>query len=193
MMEWLAGYAVRAGLRYAPDADERWLRAWEPYATLRVPVRYEHLLEGAALTVARFVVDGGASAWIAIAQDDRVRGRAAVTNDGTRAFGDGPELLAYAGPSDARVRTQNLTMPRRQTGDAAFDAAFAVFAPSGDDLGLAVRPGVRRVALSWRTPVHFEVRPGGVVLAPVALRADAASLGWLLQAVATLARKARGE
>ena len=173
MMEWLAGYAARAGLRYAPDADERWLRAWEPYATLRVPVRYEHLLEGPALTVARFVLDGGASAWIAIAQDDRVRGRAAVTNDGTRSFGDG-ELV---------------TMPRRHTGDAAFTA----FAPSSDELGLAVTPGVRRVALSWRTPVHFEVRPGGVVLAPVALRADAASLGWLLQAIATLARKARGE
>ncbi|HTQ43462.1 MAG TPA: hypothetical protein VMI75_11945 [Polyangiaceae bacterium] len=176
-MEWLAGYAASAGLRYAPEADERWLRAWEPYATLRVPLRYEHLLEGPALTVARFVLDGGASAWIAIAQDDRVRGRAAVTNDATRSFGDGPELI---------------TMPRARTGDAAFDAAFAVFAPSSDELGLAVTPGVRRVSLSWRTPVHFEVRPGGVVLAPVALRADAASLGWLLQAVATLTRKASG-
>lgn len=176
-MDWLAGYAARTGLRYAPDADERWLRAWEPYATLRVPVRYEHLLEGAALTVARFVLDGGASAWIAIAQDDRVRGRAAVTNDGTRAFGDGPELV---------------TMPRQRTGDAAFDAVFAVFAPSNDEVALAVTPGVRRVALSWRTPVHFEVRAGGVVLAPVALRADPASLAWLLQAVATLTRKAGG-
>ncbi len=176
-MEWLAGYAARAGLRYAPEADERWLRAWEPYATLRVPVRYEHLLEGPALTVARFVLDGGANAWIAIAQDDRVRGRAAVTNDATRAFGDGPELV---------------TMPRRPTGDPVFDAAFAVFAPSSDELGLAVTPGVRRVTLSWRTPVHFEVRPGGVVLAPVALRADPASLAWLLQALATLTRKARG-
>ncbi len=174
-MDWLAGYAARAGLRYAPDADERWLRAWEPYATLRVPVRYEHLLEGAALTIARFVVDGGASAWIAIAQDERVRGRAAVTNDGSRVFGDGPELV---------------TMPRHPTGDPAFDATFAVFAPTGDDLGLAVTPDVRRVALSWRTPVHFEVRPGGVVLAPVALRADPASLAWLLQAIATLTRKA---
>ena len=119
-MDWLAGYAARAGLRYAPEADERWLRAWEPYATLRVPVRYEHLLEGPALTVARFVLDGGASAWIAIAQDDRVRGRAAVTNDGARTFGDGPEMV---------------TMARRHTGDAAFDAAFAVFAPSSDELG----------------------------------------------------------
>jgi hypothetical protein len=174
-MDWLAGYAASAGLRYAPDADERWLRAWEPYATLRVPVRYEHLLEGPALTVARFVLDGGASAWIAIAQDEGIRGRAAVTNDATRAFGDGPELVA---------------MPRLPTGDPAFDSAFAVYAPSATELGLAVTPGVRRVALSWKTPVHFEVRPGGVVLAPVALRADAASLGWLLQAVATLTRKA---
>ena len=173
---WLVEYAASKGFRYTAEADERWMRAWEPYATLRVPVRYEHLLEGPALTVARFVLDGGASAWIAIAQDDRVRGRAAVTNDGTRSFGDG-ELV---------------TMPRRHTGDAAFDATFAAFAPSSDELGLAVTPGVRRVALSWRTPVHFEVRPGGVVLAPVALRADPASLGWLLQAVATLTRKASG-
>jgi hypothetical protein len=85
-----------------------------------------------------------------------------------------------------------VTMPRQHTGDATFDAAFVAFAPSSDELGLAVTPGVRRVALSWRTPVHFEVRPGGVVLAPVALRADAASLGWLLQAIATLSRKAGG-
>ena len=84
-------------------------------------------------------------------------------------------------------------MPRCSTGDPVFDASFAVFAPSQTELGAAVTPGVRRVALSWRTPVHFEVRPGGVVLAPVALRADAASLHWLVQAVQTLARKAGGQ
>ena len=58
------------------------MRAWEPYATLRVPLRYEHVLESTgdvgSLTIARLVVESGASAWIAIAQDTRVTGRAAA-------------------------------------------------------------------------------------------------------------------
>jgi hypothetical protein len=175
---WLAEYAGRKGFRYSPEADERWMRAWEPYATLRVPTRYEHVLESTgdvgSLTLARFVVDGGASAWIAIAQDTRMKGRAALTNDGGSAF---------------REPLDQVPLPRMMTGDAAFDAVFATFAPSGDELSDAVSARARRLALSWQTPAHVEVRPGGFVLAPVALGADPASLSWLVRAVYALGER----
>jgi hypothetical protein len=176
---WIADYAARKGLRYSPEADERWMRAWEPYATLRVPHRYEHVLEATgdlgSITIARFVLEDGASAWIAIAQDVRVKGRAAVTSDAWLVFGEPLDLV---------------TIPRRVTGDAAFDRVFASFAPSDDELALAVTPGVRRLTLSWQTPVHVEIRAGGFVVAPVALGADPASLSWLLRAVHALGEKA---
>jgi hypothetical protein len=180
---WLVDYAATRGLRYSPEADERWLRAWEPWATLRVPLRYEHVLESTgeigSITIARFAVEstgGPASAWIAIAQDTRVAGRAALTSDGGRLFGEPLDLV---------------TMPRRPTGDAAFDGVFAAFAPTDEELAQAVGPRVRRLALSWQTPVHVEVRPGGFVLAPVALRADPQSLSWLVRAVEALGERAR--
>jgi hypothetical protein len=194
-VRWLSDYAARKGLRYSPEADERWLRAWEPYATLRVPVRYEHVLEATgdvgSLSIARFIVAldpppqglegpqppeaGEASAWIAIAQDMRVKGHAATTSDSVRLFGEGLDLV---------------TMPRRPTGDANFDAAFATFAPSDEELTSGITPSVRRLALSWRTPIHIEVRAGGFVLAPVALRADPESLSWLVRAVHAFGEKA---
>src|ERR1019366_2637264 len=114
---WLVEYAGRKGFRYSPEADERWLRAWEPYATLRVPVRYEHVLESTgdvgSLTVARVVVASGASAWIPSGQDARMEGRDALTREGGRAFAEPLDLV---------------TLPRTTTGDAPFDAAFATFA-----------------------------------------------------------------
>jgi hypothetical protein len=189
---WIAGYAARHGLRYTPEADERWMRAWEPYATLRVPLRYEHVLEATgetgSLTIARFVVtavrpgpqgrleaEAEASAWIAIAQDMRVGGRAAATSDVPGVFGEGLALV---------------TMARRPTADPTFDRAFATFAPSDEELARAITPGVRRLALSWQTPVHIEVRAGGFVLAPVALRTDPESLAWLVRAVHAFGEKA---
>jgi hypothetical protein len=188
---WIGAYAARHGLHYTPEADERWLRAWEPYATLRVPLRYEHVLEATgevgSLTIARFVVtaarrgpegpiEAEASAWIAIAQDVRVGGRASATSDVPGLFGEGLELV---------------TMPRRSTADPTFDRAFATFAPSEEELSRAITPSVRRIALSWQTPVHIEVRAGGFVLAPVALRADPESLSWLVRAVHAFGEKAR--
>ena len=87
---WLADYAARGGLRYEPDVDERWLRVWEPYATLKTPVRYEHALHLSApqgsLTIARFVLPAihaqvpgapepkGPEALIVVAQDERLTG-----------------------------------------------------------------------------------------------------------------------
>jgi hypothetical protein len=172
---WLVEYAGRKGFRYSAEADERWLRAWEPYATLRVPLRYEHVLESTgevgSLTIARLVVESGAAAWIAIAQDTRVKGRAALTSDARSPFREPLDLV---------------TLPRRTTGDPAFDAAFASFAPSAGELADAVSPRTRRLALSWQTPAHVEVRPGGFVMAPVALAADPASLSWLVRAVYAL-------
>jgi hypothetical protein len=181
---WLVDYAARKGLRYSPEADERWLRAWEPYATLRVPMRYEHVLESTgdvgSITIARFVVEtlaGPASAWIAIAQDTRVGGKAAITNDPSPTFRESLDLV---------------TMPRRATGDAWFDQTFAVFAASAEDLARCIGPRARRLALSWQTPMHAEVRPGGFVLAPVTLGADPASLSWLVRAVHAFGERARG-
>jgi len=86
---WLTELALRAGLRYEPEPDERWLRVWEPYVTLRNPIRYEHALSTtgttSALTIARFVLaprEGfavGDEGWIAVGQDERLKGTVAAT------------------------------------------------------------------------------------------------------------------
>jgi len=180
---WLVEWAARAGLSYEPEPDERWLRVWEPYVTLRTPIRYEHALSTtgttSALTVARFVLaprEGyavGDEGWIAVGQDERLRGRAAATNDASPIFRD-----------DA------VSLPRRTTGDAAFDAMFASYAESDEELARTMNAGVRKLALAWNAPVHLEIRPGAFVLAPVALRPDAASVAWLLDATRVFANKA---
>ncbi len=180
---WIAQYAAERGLKYEPDADERWLRAWEPYTTLKTPVRYEHALyatgTGGSLTMARFSVStevmapsGGvaqveASAWICIAQDLRMEGHAATTNDPGRTFSENSDLVAT---------------PRRPTGDPLFDRSFVTFSPNDDDLRLAMTPSLRKLLLGWNVPVHAEVRKGGFVLAPVSLGADPQSLAWLARA-----------
>ncbi len=175
---WIEQYAAAKGYKYEADADERWIRAWEPYATLKSPDRYEHVLEATgtigSLTLARFVV-GDYGAWIGIAQDVRVTAKAAVSSDALFVFGETPDLIA---------------LPRRATGDAAFDRAFASYAESDGELATAVTPSLRRLLLTWRTPIHAELRPGGFVLAPVALAADAESLSWLTAAVHLFGEKA---
>ena len=188
---WIAEYAGRKGLKYQPDADERWMRVWEPYTTLKTPHRYEHVLEHTgdtgSVTIARMLVtmpvrgpdnawvEGEAGAWIAIAQDERAQGRAAATTETGQIFSDPLELVA---------------MPRRVTGDREFDELFASFAPTPEDLTLAITPSVRKLALSWRVPLHFEIRPGGFIVAPIALPADPASLSWFVRAVYTFGEKA---
>ena len=58
---WMEAFASARGFRYEPEADERWMRAWEPYATLRVPLRYEHALQATgevgSITIARVVIE----------------------------------------------------------------------------------------------------------------------------------------
>ncbi len=180
---WITQFSRERGLRYEPEADERWLRAWEPYVTLKSPLRYEHALLATAatgsLTLARLVVTGSggedASAWIAITQDERLRVRAAATSDRASVFGEGLDLIP---------------LPRRRTGDARFDAAFASFAPDDADLATGIGPSVRKLVMGWRAPLHLEVRQGGFVLAPVALAANPASLAWLVRAVELFGEKA---
>ncbi len=188
---WIAQYAAQRGLRYEPDADERWLRAWEPYTTLKTPIRYDHALyatgSGGSITLARFVVptevmapSGGvaqveASAWICIAQDERLVGTAATTNDPGRIFSENIGLIAT---------------PRRATGDAAFDRTFASFSPAESELSAAITPSLRKLLLSWNVPVHAEVRKGGFVVAPVSLGPDGASLSWLAKAAHVFGDKA---
>src|SRR5262249_26323112 len=155
---WVAAYAARKGFKYQPDADERWIRAWEPYATLKTPHRYEHVLESTgelgSITIARFVVgtpvrgpnnawvDGEAAGWIAITQDMRLNARAATTSDGTRVYGESLDLV---------------TLPRRATGDPVFDRIYASFAQSDDELTRAITPSVRRLLLGWQTALHLEI------------------------------------
>ena len=184
---WLAIYAEKHGLSYEPDADERWLRAFEPFVTLRTPHGYAHSLSatgsGGSLSLARLIVgeDAGPperTAWIAIAQDDRLPGPSAPPRrDATppSPFAEDPELVS---------------VPRRRTGDGVFDRVFAAYSPSDDDLARAVTPSVRKLVLSWRIPLHFEIRPGAFILSPVALPADPASLAWLLGAVQFFGEKA---
>jgi hypothetical protein len=184
---WLAEYAEKNGFSYEPDADERWLRAFEPFVTLRTPIRYAHALHSTgvkgSLSLARFVVgtEGEGrepSAWIAFAQDERLPGaRAAAASEPLPAS-------PFAEASDL------VSLPRRPTGDSVFDRAFSSHAPTDDDLAAAITPSVRKLTLSWRIPLHFEVRPGAFILAPVALRADPVSLAWLLGAVQFFGEKA---
>jgi hypothetical protein len=190
---WIEAFASQRGLRYEADVDERWLRAWEPYTTLKVPLRYEHALHatggGGSISIARAVVDvpgptppAGVplqptefGCWIAIVQDERIKVKAASTND----FGS-----VFAEPLDLA------SMPRRATGDGAFDHVFASFAASDEDLLSGITTSVRRLLLSWRVPVHAETRLGGFIVAPVSLSADGRGLAWMLDAVHIFGEKA---
>lgn len=188
---WIEAFANQRGLRYEPDADERWMRAWEPYTTLKVPLRYEHVLSATggvgSLNIARAVVElptppmpgpgfvPEVGTWIAIVQDVRIKAKAATTSDLGGVFGEALELA---------------TMVRRSTGDASFDHVFASFAESQEELAAAFGPSARKLLLGWRVPVHAEIRPGGFVLAPVSVTADANGLAWMLNAVHLFGEKA---
>ncbi|MDB4941826.1 MAG: hypothetical protein JWP97_1360 [Labilithrix sp.] len=188
---WIQAFAAQRGLRYEADADERWLRAWEPYTTLKVPIRYEHALHATggtgSVSIARAVVelparpDSGlglpteVGTWIAIVQDERLSARAATTSDFAGVFGEPLEIA---------------TMVRRPSGDPAFDHVFASFAQTDEELAHALTPSVRKLLLGWRVPVHAELRPGGFVLAPVSVPADERGLAWMLSAVHIFGEKA---
>lgn len=188
---WIESFAAQRGLRYEPDADERWLRAWEPYTTLKVPIRYEHALAATggtgSLTIARAVMEiprppmappqlvPEVGTWIAIVQDVRITSKAATTSDFGGVFGEPLELAS---------------MVRRPTGDRAFDHVFASFAESDDELAKAITPSVRKLLLGWRVPIHAEIRPGGFVLAPVSVAPDPNGLAWMLSAVHLFGEKA---
>jgi hypothetical protein len=188
---WIAAFAQQRGLRYEPDADERWLRAWEPYTTLKTPFRYEHALHATgangSISVARAVIElppppspvpmppGEFGTWVAIVQDVRIKAKAAVTCDFASVFAEPLELVS---------------MPRLPSGDPAFDHVFASFAPTSEELAAAVTPSVRRLLLSWRVPVHAELRAGGFILAPVSLSPDDRGLAWMLDAVHLFGEKA---
>ena len=81
-------------------------------------------------------------------------------------------------------------MPRRVSGDPAFDHVFAAFAPSEDELRTGLTPSLRKLVLGWRIPLHFELRRGGFVFAPVALPPDPNSLAWLVRAAHLFGEKA---
>ncbi|MBX3229784.1 MAG: hypothetical protein KIT84_05570 [Labilithrix sp.] len=189
---WMEAFARARGLRYEPDADERWLRVWEPYTTTRVPLRYEHALLATgsigSISIARAVLEVPNTTpsphplppveygtWIAIVQDERITTRAAVTSD----FGS-----VFAEPLDL------VSMVRFATGDAAFDHVFASFAGSKEDIATAITPSVRKLLLGWRVPIHAETRQGGFILVPVSLGPDERGLSWMMDAVSLFGEKA---
>ena len=188
---WLEAFAAQRGLRYEADVDERWLRAWEPYTTLKVPIRYEHALHATggsgSISIARAVVQlpvlpphGPAqpvevATWIAIVQDVRMAAKAATTSDFGGIFGEPLELAS---------------MVRRPSGDRAFDHVFASFAECDADLAAALTPSIRKLLSGWRVPVHAEFRSGGFVLAPVSVSADDQGLAWMLNAAHLFGEKA---
>jgi hypothetical protein len=182
-LPWLEAFAHARGLRYEPEADERWLRAWEPYATVRVPFRYEHVLSATgsygSLSLARAVLElpgpFEVGTWLAIVQDERLHTRAATTSDFGSPFAEPLELVP---------------LRRRTTGEPTFDNVFASFAESGDALVSAITPSLRRLLLSWRAPVHAEIRPGGFILTPVSAPPDGRGLSWVLDAVHLFGEKA---
>ena len=188
---WIEAFAAQRGLRYEADADERWLRAWEPYTTLKVPIRYEHALHATggsgSISIARAVVELPAppppsipqatevGTWIAIVQDVRLTAKAATTSDFGGVFGEPLELAS---------------MVRKASGDASFDHVFASFAETREGLTAALTPSIRKLLMGWRIPVHAEFRPGGFVLAPVSVTADEKGLAWMLNAVHLFGEKA---
>jgi hypothetical protein len=190
---WIDAIARQRGLRYEPDADERWLRAWEPYSTVKVPLRYEHAVHATggtgSLSIARAVLElpsppappgqpvirSEVGTWIAIVQDVRITGAAAATNDFGSPFAESLDLIP--------VR-------RMATGDSAFDHSFAAFAASETELAQTISPSLRKLLLSWRVPVHAELRPGGFIIAPVSVPADDRGLSWILDAIVLFGQKA---
>lgn len=189
---WIDAFARGRGLRYEPDADERWFRVWEPYTTTKVILRYEHALlaTGAtgSISIARAVLEAprpsmmppGAPAqevgsWIAIVQDPRFTRKVATTSD----FGS-----TFAESLDA------IPLQRFATNDGAFDHVFASFADSQADIDAGITPSVRKLLLGWRVPIHAETRPGGFILVPVSVGPDERGLAWMMDAVVLFGEKA---
>ena len=126
---WIAHFAATNGFKYEPSPDERWLRVWEPFATLRVPLRYEHALSATgdigSITIALMIHEVPApalpsgvrpvAAWVAIAQDVRIKAKFAIVSDRQLVFGEPLDLVS---------------MPRQSGGDAWFDGVFATFGES---------------------------------------------------------------
>lgn len=197
---WLQDFAARAGLRYEPDADERWFRAWEPFATLRVPIHYTHALHAtsqdgfASISMARMAVPVRAMqptgnvaetefrSWVAIVQDARMEALIAP---------DSAVALTSDRGSPVAEPWDTIALPRRTVGDPAFDQVFASFSKVAlDQRPKPVSRSLRKLLLSWGVPVHVELRAGGFILCPPLLPADPATISWLLTACGILGTKA---
>jgi hypothetical protein len=179
---WIEAAALARGLHYEPEADERWLRAWEPYTTIRIAQNYSHALLATgnvgSLTLSRMTVlspRGEFACWCAIVQDARVSGSFALTNDRLSPFAEASNLI---------------TVPRFATGHQEFDAQFTAYSRTAIDGRISVSPSLRKLLLRWNTPVHLELRAGGFILLPTAVRADAEGLHWMLDAVKVVGDKA---
>ncbi len=105
-----------------------------------------------------------------------------------RARGGGERSAPYE--PIRRVARARLASRSGERAMASFDRTFASYASSEADLATAITPSVRKLTLSWRIPLHFEIRPGAFIVVPVALPVDETSLAWLLGAVRFFGEKA---
>lgn len=186
---WIAHFAATNGFKYEPSPDERWLRVWEPFATLRVPLRYEHALSATgdigSITIALMIHEVPApalpsgvrpvAAWVAIAQDVRIKAKFAIVSDRQLVFGEPLDLVS---------------MPRQSGGDAWFDGVFATFGESREAVAEGLTPSLKKLVMGWQTPLHAEVRPGGFILCASALPPDHGGVAWLADAATRFGDKA---
>lgn len=163
-------------MRYDADPDERPLRVFEPFVTLRRPRRYEHMLhvvrDAGSLWLGRVKVEiegqrSCAESWIALGQGRHFGSAAAASRHDPTPFNQDAH--------DADLAPQTMPYPD-------FAAAFHVFAESRADARDAIPRGLQELMLGWGLPLHCELRPDIFVLAPVTLPFDEPSLTWLLAA-----------
>jgi hypothetical protein len=195
-LPWLSSFADQAQLRYEPDADERWLRVWEPFLTFEPPFEFSHSLSSVgsigSVNLARGVIaalPGEAPAmqatqppcfaWIAFVQDTRAISRL------------GPPIAVS---SDRRSPFAKVLPASRAiaTGDRGFDQAFQTIANEESLVAARLTSPVRQLLLGWNAPMHLEIRSEGYALCFPWLPADPTRLRWLLEAIALLGRKLNG-
>jgi hypothetical protein len=183
-LPWLAQYAESTKLRYEPEADERWIRVWEPLLTVAPAYGFSNALsmtsDERSVTMARMMTEGFGRrlyAWAAFVQDTRVLSRlgtpVATTSDANSPF----------------CASQVAGSTRRMTGDQAFDQVFRSYAAEEAMLGARLGTGVRSLLLGWRVSLHLEVRNEGFALVFPQLPADPPSIAWMFDAIVLLGRK----
>jgi hypothetical protein len=163
--EFLAQWAARRGLAFAPRPDEAWFRAWEPYDTIAPPSAY--------LDACTWIANPGHAV---IAEPWYGEGDAAPIERTLLGFGAHPGLLRRAAMRvgehfPTRVAfIESAPPPRVKLGDALWDAHVTTFARSSEDAAAALHPRLRKLLAGRGFQGHLELRPGGLVVHCAGLR-----------------------